>query len=218
MGIMNPKPRFGLETDNGKIYDYVDKVEIVPVANYQGLEGQWNLLQVRDLIAAGQPIETARINLTARQAKAKPASGPATTGPVNAATRFKPGSVGVSPGASAPATTQPAAANTTAVAPGASNARVSVLHHPATAAAEADETSSAKFARLSAPAGSEAALTAKDLEALNLSGGQKAALGLTLDEINVKGITALRKQQLGVTAARAKVLGLNDAQVKALGS
>jgi hypothetical protein len=181
MGIINPKPRFGLETDSGKIYDYVDQREVEVTTSYQAADGVWNLVKVRDLIATGQPVEAARVNLTPRPVKLVPKA------------------------TAAPAPNKPAPL--TLVVP----------NHPATAPAELEEGAKSSAGALP-PTGSPIALNAKELEALNLSGIQQAALGLTLQERTVTGITVERKAQLGITAARARVLGLNDAQVKALGS
>lgn len=197
MGLIHPKPRFGLNTDTGLIYDYVDGRDVAPVANYWGADGHWNLLKVRDLIAAQQGIETARIDATLRPKPQKIAPS-AITGPVRTtqpppATPSKPQPPGVT------------AAQTT-------NAPL-VAHHPMTAPAAEEigaRTSSAP------PSSSAIAMTSVDIQKLDLTGLQKAAMGLTLDELNVRGITAERKAALRVTPARAKVLGLTDAQAKAL--
>ena len=60
------------------MYDYVAGKDVALVPNYTGIDGVWDLNQVRDLILAGSTIEAARKSIAAPQPK--PAPGPAPVG------------------------------------------------------------------------------------------------------------------------------------------
>lgn len=73
MALINPKPRFAYDNETCMIYDYVDGRD-VPITGqpYQALDGQWDLVRLRDLICTGQQIDSARLNANKRPPAAKP--------------------------------------------------------------------------------------------------------------------------------------------------
>lgn len=82
MALINPKPRFAYDNETCMIYDYVDGRD-VPITGqpYQALDGQWDLVRLRDLICTGQQIDSARLNANKRPPAAKPAPAPAAPAP-----------------------------------------------------------------------------------------------------------------------------------------
>lgn len=60
MGLINPKPRFGYETESGLMYDYVAQRD-VPLGIYSTADGVWDLDKVKALILGGQTVEDGRI-------------------------------------------------------------------------------------------------------------------------------------------------------------
>lgn len=61
MGLINPKPRFGYETESDRVYDYVVQRDVALTDRYEARDGVWNLHEVKRLILAGEPVEGARI-------------------------------------------------------------------------------------------------------------------------------------------------------------
>lgn len=61
MGLINPKPRFGYETESGLMYDYVAQRDVPLSAEYSASDGVWDLFKVKDLILGGQTVEDGRI-------------------------------------------------------------------------------------------------------------------------------------------------------------
>lgn len=186
MGILNPKPRFGLDTDTGLIYDYIDKRDVPVTASYHGADGHWDLTKVRDAISLGNPIETAKLDSVKRPVA--PVRGAAT--PAQRAAAAKPAAATV------------AAAGTP-----------SVVHHPATAPAEPEEGSTGTAGTTSSPATSkDIVMTSKAITDLGLSEGQLAALGIKPQQAKVSGLTGTEKAHIKMTPARAKVLKLSAEQ------
>ena len=62
MGLINPKPRFGLDTDTGLIYDYRVQKDVPITDAYSAPDGVWNLILVKQLILSGDPVESARVS------------------------------------------------------------------------------------------------------------------------------------------------------------
>lgn len=60
MGLINPKPRFGYETESGLMYDYVAQRDVPLVDDYSASDGVWDLFKVKDLILSGQTVEDGR--------------------------------------------------------------------------------------------------------------------------------------------------------------
>lgn len=61
--ILNPKPRFGYTPTTDLIYDYVAQRDVAPASNYAAVDGNWNLLEVKRAILAGETIEFARLSV-----------------------------------------------------------------------------------------------------------------------------------------------------------
>lgn len=78
MNILNAVVRFGV-TAEGRIYDYVKKVEVDVVDAYETVDGWWNLHVVKKLVLEGKSIETAFTgNVSVAQ---PPSASPADTPP-----------------------------------------------------------------------------------------------------------------------------------------
>ena len=116
MNIINAMVRFGV-TAEGRIYDYVKKVEVDAVDAYEAVDGYWNLHVVKKLILAGQSIESA-FNPRGQSIKAAPGgvqSGPAVSSGVQPPPATTPAASGVqsvpavSSGVQPPPATTPAA-------------------------------------------------------------------------------------------------------------
>lgn len=61
MGLINPKPRFGYDDATDLVYDYLRGRDIALTDDYSAVDGVWDLHEVKRLILAGVPIETARV-------------------------------------------------------------------------------------------------------------------------------------------------------------
>jgi hypothetical protein len=70
--ILNPKPRFGYNPDSGLIYDYVAQKDVPATPNYAGVDGAWNLLEVKRAIMANETIEFARLTVIKPAPKPQP--------------------------------------------------------------------------------------------------------------------------------------------------
>lgn len=99
MNIMNPKPRFGLNTDTGTLYDYVAQRDVKPVANYQAVDGTWDLTKVAAAILAGTNIELAHLSVKAPAPKVTPAAAKSAA-PITPAAAAPSASVATIPGLS----------------------------------------------------------------------------------------------------------------------
>jgi len=65
MGLINPKPRFGYDSDADMIYDYLVQRDVALSDAYRGPDGVWNLFEVKRLILSGQSVEYARLQVPA---------------------------------------------------------------------------------------------------------------------------------------------------------
>lgn len=61
MGLINPKPRFAYDDESGMIYDYQTQRDVPLTQAYSASDGVWNLAEVKRLILASLPVESARI-------------------------------------------------------------------------------------------------------------------------------------------------------------
>ena len=59
--LMNPKPRFAFDPTANRIFDYATSRDVELTEAYVAKDGIWNLLEVKALILAGEPIEAARV-------------------------------------------------------------------------------------------------------------------------------------------------------------
>lgn len=63
MGLINPKPRFAYDDESGMIYDYQTQRDVPLMPAYSASDGVWNLVEVKRLILASLPVESARLAL-----------------------------------------------------------------------------------------------------------------------------------------------------------
>lgn len=61
MGLINPKPRFAYDDESGMIYDYQTQRDVPLTPAYSASDGVWDLVEVKRLILASLPVESARI-------------------------------------------------------------------------------------------------------------------------------------------------------------
>jgi hypothetical protein len=184
--LINPMPRFGLNSEANTMFDYISSRDVPITALYQGKDGQWNLETVRQLILAGKTIETAKLNSNV------PPKPTAVLQP-KPATPAKP--VVRQPGAPLPAAAAPAPAAAPVAAP-----------KPAAPATGAKP----------APTGPRKALSAQQIQALKFEPLVLAALGITPQQAKVTGLTSEQVHALGMNSARAAKLKLTPAQEAAL--
>lgn len=76
MGLINPKPRFGYETESGLMYDYVAQRDVALSNRYKAADGVWDLFAVKDLILSGQPVEAGRVGPAEKSPPGTPSKPP----------------------------------------------------------------------------------------------------------------------------------------------
>jgi hypothetical protein len=221
--ILNPKPRFGYNPTTDMIYDYVAQKDVTAAASYTGIDGNWNLLEVKRAILANETIETARLTVVKPAPKpvAKPGVAPAPLAPVAAAPiPLAPGQVaspaaGVPhvPGQAQPTTVRPGIQPTTGADGHPTPGTPGFAGMPGTpgVAGTPGMTGTADVQGIAA-GGAVSAMSVAQLQALKLSPLQMAAMGLTPTQMNVTGVTGLQVSNWGLTPARADALRLTKEQ------
>ena len=59
MSLTNAQPRFAVQTDDGTIFDYQTGRHMPATGTYDAPDGTWDLVKLKELILAGQPISAA---------------------------------------------------------------------------------------------------------------------------------------------------------------
>lgn len=94
--LINPKPRFGYNPTANTMYDYIDGKDVPIIPSYVASDATWNLVKAKELILAGQPVESARSGPGAAPRTAAPKPAPVAASSSTAFTPIQAAALGIS--------------------------------------------------------------------------------------------------------------------------